>query len=81
MKLNNFQKLVLNTIDVGIIDVGWLIMLLFGLNYVKQLFIFVSPALHYWFTIGWGIGLIILVIIFLIRSDKIKKRIKELLNK
>ncbi len=81
MKLNNFQKLVLNTINAGVIDVGWLIMLLFGINYVKQLGVFISLKYHYWFTIIWGFSLIVLVVIFLLKSRKIKNRIKELTNK
>ena len=76
MKLNNFQKLVLNTINAGVIDVGWLIMLLFGINYVKQLGVFISLKYHYWFTIIWGFSLIVLVVIFLLKSRKIKNRIK-----
>ena len=81
MKLNNFQKLVLNTINAGVIDVGWLIILLFGINYIKQLGIFISPKFHYWFTIVWGAGLIILAILFLIKSRKFKNRIEGLIKK
>lgn len=78
MKLNNYQKLMLNSIRNSTLDIGWLLCLLFGLNYIKQLAIFISPAYHFWLTIGWGFGLIFIAIIFMIRSRKYFKRIKEL---
>ena len=70
MKLNNYQKLVLNTINAGILDIGWLICFLFGINYVKQLAVFISMEYHYWLTIFLGFTLIILTIWFIIISQR-----------
>lgn len=78
MKLNTYQKLMLNLVMSGTLDIGCLLCALFGINYVKQLGVLISPRYHYWLTILWGCGLLLYIFVIMCLSNKYKKRIKEL---
>ena len=77
-KLNNYQKTVLNEIREIKFRIIGLVCFLFGLNYVKQLMIFLSPKIHFWFTISWGIALIIFSILAFATADKFIKKLMEI---